>query len=94
MVRVALACATAGALIAFALLGLSVCCFDYIPSGRFVYAVLWPTTLLLSDAGDPVRPERSEYLILLAAFANAIPYGLVGALAWAGYRRTQGRRSG
>lgn len=93
MFRVALICAAAGAVIAFALLGLSLCCFDYIPWERTVYPVLWPTTLFLSDAVDPVRPQRSEYFILLAAFANAIPYAVVGVLIRTGYRHARRHRS-
>jgi hypothetical protein len=51
MVRVALACAAAGVVIAFALLALSVCCFDIIPSGR--------TRRTVADDPVPERRRRS-----------------------------------
>jgi hypothetical protein len=93
MIRVILGSAAAGIVIALALLGLSVCCFEYVPWGHTLYALLWPTTRFLDSVVDPVRPAHSEYLILLAAFANGIPYGVIGALVYAGFCRCLRRPS-
>ena len=92
MLRVVLVSATIGAAIGWTLLGVAVCCFAYVPWGRTVYAVLWPTSQLVPPTVDSVRPDRWDNLVFALAFANAIPYGLVGGLLHAVYRRIRHRR--
>lgn len=97
MTRVFLIYAGLGVSIAFGLLALSICCFDYLPWARKLYGMLWPTTWLLDSVVDPVRPSRSDFLIFLAAAANGLPYGMVGLavtvalrrLGFSGTRRTR-----
>ncbi len=92
MLRVVLVSAVIGVVLGWALLGATVCCFDYIPWGRTVYAVLWPTSQLVPPTVDSVRPDRWDNLVFVLAFANAVPYGVVGGLAYAVCRRMGRRR--
>ena len=94
MIRVFIISAGLGVSVAFCLLALSVCCFDYVPWAHTVYAVLWPITGMLDSVVDPVRPSRSDLLIFLAAVANGIPYGMLGLAASAVYRQLHGPHSG
>jgi hypothetical protein len=80
MIRVFSTLGAVGIAMALMLLGLSVCCFDYVPFGRTLYSVLWPTTQLLASVVDPVHPAQSDWFVLIAAIANGLPYGAIGVV--------------